>query len=64
VADAFARLQEARHVADYDNGRFWGRLEAREEVNTANLSFGVWAELRGENIAQEYLVSLLIRPRD
>ena len=36
---------------------------AREEVERAAESFADWESIRGENIAQDYLVSLLIKPR-
>src|SRR5580704_16149320 len=62
VAKSFVQLQDRRHVADYDNGTFWTYSDAVEEVNTASLAFALWKEIRNENIAQEYLVSLLIRP--
>ncbi len=63
VADSFAQLQDKRHVADYDNGTVWTEVEALEEVNRASDAFAFWSIIRQANIAQEYLVSLLIRPR-
>lgn len=64
VAQAFVQLQEKRHIADYDNGVTWTPIESLREVTTASKAFQVWASIRDENIAQEYLVSLLIKPRD
>ncbi len=64
VANAFVYLQERRHVADYDNGTHWSPGEAADSVARARSAFFIWDNIRSENIAQEYLVSLLIRPRD
>jgi hypothetical protein len=64
VARAFVQLQDTRQIADYDNTTFWTPTEALTEVATAAKAFSTWKLIRNENIAQEYLVSLLIRPRD
>ena len=64
VAKAFVQLQDKRHLADYHNGVMWTKLEAQDEVVAAREAFANWAAIRGENIAQEYLVSLLIKSRD
>ncbi len=64
VARAFVQLQSKRHIADYDNTRPWTGLEAIEEVLIVARVFDMWRNIRQQNIAQEYLVSLLIRPRD
>jgi len=64
VAQAFTQLQDKRHIADYDNATFWTRTEALREVATAAKAFSTWRSVKNEKIAQDYLVSLLIRPRD
>ncbi len=64
VAKAFVDLQDWRHIADYDNGTFWNPLEAINAVARAESAFVAWNDIKHQNIAQEYLVSLLIRPRD
>ena len=63
VAKAFGRLQDARHVADYDNATSWKRLEALQEVSAAEQAFSAWHSVKNEKVAQAYLVSLLIKPR-
>ncbi len=63
VAEAFGDSQDARHTADYDNGKLWSLSEAVEAVETVATAFVRWGEIRHTDIAQEYLVSLLIRPR-
>lgn len=64
VAQAFVELQEKRHSADYDNGRTWTYLEADSAVTTVEIAFLLWQEIRTEPIAQNYLVSLLIKSRE
>jgi hypothetical protein len=56
VAKTFAQLQEQRHTADYDNATFWTRTEALARVKSAEQAFAVWKSIRGEEIAQAYLV--------
>ncbi|MGA3259248.1 MAG: hypothetical protein ABSE35_10235 [Bryobacteraceae bacterium] len=64
VAQVFVELQDNRHIADYDNTIFWTRTEALREVTTAAKAFSTWQAIKNEKIAQDYLVSLLIKPRD
>jgi len=63
VAQAFVQLQDKRHIANYHNGVRWTHVESLREVTTARKAFLIWASIRNEDIAQEYLVSLLIKPR-
>jgi len=53
-----------RHIADCDDGTFWNLFETIDAVARASAAFQVWSDIREEDIAQGYLVSLLIRPRD
>jgi hypothetical protein len=64
VAEAFAQLQEKRHTADYNGTVFWSRIDALEQVNLAEHAFSAWHAIRNEQIAQAYLVSLLVKHRD
>ena len=64
LAESFVRLQDKRHVADYDNNTSWREYEAIEEITRANDAFSTWQSIRHKKIAQDYLVSLLIRTRD
>ncbi len=64
VAKATAQLQEKRHSADYDNATFWTRTDALVQVKLAEQAFNTWDSIRNEPIAQEYLVSLLVKKRD
>ncbi|HEY3739279.1 MAG TPA: hypothetical protein VGL53_05520 [Bryobacteraceae bacterium] len=64
VAESFAQLQYSRQIADYDNSIIWSLSDARAEVDTAVDAFKAWQSIRHEKIAEDYLVSLLIKPRD
>ena len=64
VAGAFVLLQENRQTADYDNIVTWTKTDAIEEVRRAQADFESWHIIRHTSIAQDYLVSLLIKPRD
>lgn len=64
LAEIFVELQDERHVADYDNGTIWTVLDAIVPIATAKSAFIAWDGIKHTDIAQEYLVSLLIRPRD
>lgn len=62
LAKVFGRLQDERHIADYENATSWTQHEALEEVKTAVRAFSAWQSIKNEKIAQDYLVSLLIKP--
>jgi uncharacterized protein (UPF0332 family) len=64
VAHIFSELQDKRHEADYDVARMWSFTEALTDIQTAQNAFQIWNNIRTETIAQEYLVHLLIKPRD
>jgi len=64
VAESFVELQGQRHIADYDNGQIWTQLDAGVPIAIAKTAFHAWDQIKHADIAQEYLVSLLIRPRD
>jgi hypothetical protein len=64
VAKTFAQLQEKRHTADYDNTTFWTRTEALAQIKSAEQAFSTWKPIRDEQIAQAYLVSLVVKKRD
>lgn len=64
IAETFVRLQDQRHVADYDNTTWWTQSDANEEVARTYEAFTTWHSIRHQQIAQNYLVALLIKPRD
>ena len=64
VAHAFGELQDRRKIADYDNSKVWDYTEALGEVTVTADTIAAWQSIRHEKIAQDYLVSLLIKTRD
>jgi len=63
-AGLFVQLQEQRHEADYNIKDAWTLTQSLKEMLAANRAFAIWLEIRSEKISQDYLVSLLIRPRE
>lgn len=63
IARAFVQLQEFRHFADYNLSRELEPIDARNQVLLAQKIFSLWPTIQSTQIAQDYLVSLLIRPR-
>jgi hypothetical protein len=60
VAKAFVSLQQERHVADYNSGRIWARLETQSKVDQAKAAFQSWQAVRTQPVAQDYLLSFLV----
>jgi hypothetical protein len=60
VANAFIRLQEWRHEADYDDSLRLARTDALARIALATDAFASWNAIRKEKIAQDYLLALLI----
>jgi uncharacterized protein (UPF0332 family) len=64
LANIFMQLQQQRHTADYDNSKRWGRTEVLSQIDMAQEAFDNWTAIRGEEIAKDFLLQLLIeRPR-
>ena len=55
VANAFVRLQEARHEADYDLTRTFSREEALRFVQMARDAFEAWEAVKKTDDARLYL---------
>lgn len=60
VALAFSQLQQDRHFADYNLTEDLDPTDALAQVKSAEKIFTTWPTIRGEQIAQAYLVSLLV----
>lgn len=61
VAQSFSQLQEDRHFADYNLTQDLNPVDALTQVKAAEEIVHLWQSLRGEQIAQAYLVSLLVK---
>ncbi len=59
LSQAFIRLQEARHEADYDLSSWWTRLNAQQHVQTAGDAFLVWNRIRRTHEANVFALALL-----
>jgi hypothetical protein len=59
VANTFFESQQQRHVADYDGSRTWMRIEVITQIDLVDSAFQSWREIREEDAAQGYLISLL-----
>ena len=60
VAKAFINLQEARHLADYDNTKIWTSTEVDSRLTQARRAFQSWEKIQTDPAANEYLLALLI----
>jgi uncharacterized protein (UPF0332 family) len=60
VAAAFIRLQHQRHLADYDNSIEWTRTDVLEVLNVATGAFESWHRVEAEDLAQDFLLQLLL----
>ncbi len=61
VARSFTQLQEKRNFADYNLMAALDSLDALKQVKSAERVFSIWPSIRTQQIAQEYLVSLVAR---
>ena len=61
VAQTFNQLQEDRQFADYNLTKDLDLAEALTQVRSAEAIFNTWPSIRGQQIAQAYLVSLLVK---
>jgi len=58
VANAFVRLQQARHEADYDLSRTFRKQEALAFVKLARQAFEAWGRVRRTDDARVYLAKV------
>jgi uncharacterized protein (UPF0332 family) len=63
VAFSFVQLQQKREFADYDCSTELSSNQALFAIDQAERAFESWEIIRNEQIAQDYLFSLLIRER-
>ena len=63
VADTFVQLQDHRHFADYNLTKDLEVTHAVNYVRSAEQVFVTWPKLQTSHIAQDYLVSLMVKPR-
>jgi len=61
IAETFMRLQQRRHIADYDSSKRWTRTEVLNDIKRASDAFDSWKVIRKETIADDFLLQLLIQ---
>ena len=64
IGRTFMKLQDQRHFADYDLTKDFDPTDARALVKSAQTFFTAWQNIRNEDIAQAYLVSLVVKHRN
>ncbi len=60
VAQTFSELQQKRETADYDNSYQWTHVNAESWLDKASVAFLNWREIRMEDEAQDFLLSLFL----
>lgn len=60
VSEAFMKLQHQRHLADYDNSTQWTRTGVLDALNVAADAFDAWRRVEAEDLAQDFLLQLLL----
>jgi hypothetical protein len=63
VVDGFVESRERRHVADYDNSVRWSRTQVLTQISNVVDAFQSWKIIRNENLAQDFLIHLLVKDR-
>jgi uncharacterized protein (UPF0332 family) len=63
VVTTFIQAQQQRHTADYDSSKQWTRTEVLTLVGAVSRAFQSWRAIRNQNLAQDYLVYLLVKDR-
>jgi uncharacterized protein (UPF0332 family) len=63
ITSAFVQLQQDRHAADYDDSIEWERSDVLDRVTMVKHAFASWRAIRNQPEAQQFLASLLLKPR-
>ncbi len=64
IGRTFINLQDQRHFADYNLTKDLEPKDALAQVESAQTFFTPWRSIRNEDIAQAYLVSLVVKHRN
>lgn len=63
IAQTFVDLQQARHEADYDLTRTWGRSQVETLIARAEHAISLWGSVSGDEASRAYLVGLLVNTK-
>ena len=64
VADTFVKMQQQRHLADYDGSMRWTRTDVLAQLDSVSQAFENWKAIRQQDLAQDFLPTLLIKERN
>lgn len=63
ISEVFVRMMGHRHNADYDSSVEWMRSDVFEQLEYVESAFASWNEIRETPLAQNFLVTLLLKDR-
>ena len=63
ITNTFVDMLQHRHTADYDGAFTWSRTDVLEKIESVNAAFQSWRQIRDEDEAQNFLVTLLLKER-
>lgn len=63
VAETFVKMQQDRHLADYDGSIRWTRTDAKAKIAAVAAAFDRWETVGESALAHELLLSLFLRER-
>ncbi len=63
ITNTFVLMLQHRHTADYDGATKWSRTDTLDKIQLVDAAFESWREIREEPVAQNFLVTLLLRER-
>jgi hypothetical protein len=61
VANAFIRLQEERHIADYNSHETWSAKDVEATLELVSTAFQNWQSIRNDPMAGNYLLAMLVK---
>ena len=63
ITNTFVVMLQHRHTADYNGAIKWTRTDTLDKIQLVEAAFESWREIREEPVAQNFLVTLLLRDR-
>jgi len=63
ITNTFVEMLQHRHTADYNTAIKWSRTDVLEKIESVEVAFWSWREIRDEHEAQNFLVTLLLKER-
>ncbi|MBZ5607516.1 MAG: hypothetical protein LAP38_04610 [Acidobacteriia bacterium] len=63
ITDTFVQMREHRNKADYDGDTKWTRTDVLSKIQSVEDAFDSWRQIRHEDEAQKFLITLLLKRR-